>query len=99
MPKCLACGIEKDMNKFEMYPYDNDGIITEEPIQPLFEDVPCQSNTDHSDFRVVTVCHECFHKVQPDMWMSQGEWESLNPITDFSNLLKEDAPTDNKKVA
>lgn len=85
--KCLACGIEKDIRSEEIYPYEKDCIPTEIPIQPLFE-IECQSDTDNTDFRIVIICHNCYHKVQPDMWMSQGEWESLNPITNFNNLFK-----------
>jgi len=100
---CLACGIEKDMNIKEMYPYSDDSIDTEEPVSPLFKDFECQSDTDHSDFRLVTICHKCWHRVQPDMWMSQREWESLNPITNFNDLPKspnnQDASTNTKEVA
>lgn len=100
MQKCLACGIEKDINSREVYPYKDDCITTEEPVQPLFE-LECQANIDHTDFRIVTICHNCFHKVQPDMWMSQGEWESLNPVTNFNDLPKlpdKDAPKDSKET-
>ena len=85
--KCLACGIEKDIREEEMYPYEEDNITTEGPIQPLLN-IECQSNTDHTDFRIVTICHNCYHKIQPDMWMSQGEWELIRPVTNFNNLPK-----------
>lgn len=87
--KCLACGIEKDIEKEEIYPYEDDSIITEEPVRPLF-DIPCQSYTDWYDFRIAIICHKCFHIVRPDMWMRQAEWEYLNPITPFNDLPKDD---------
>jgi hypothetical protein len=31
-------------------------------------------------------CHSCHHKVQPDMWMSESEWNSINPIISFNRL-------------
>ena len=85
MSHCLACGVEKDMEKEEVYPYPEDSLITDEPIQPLCE-LECQ--TDEGDFRIVIVCHQCFHKLQPDMWISQGMWEALNPITPTKDLPK-----------
>jgi len=85
--KCLSCGVEKDINSLEVYPYEGDCIITDEPVQPLI-DIECQSVIDHTDFRLASICHSCFHKVQPDMWMSAAEWKSLKPNTAFSDLPK-----------
>ena len=44
MQKCLSCGVEKDINSHEVYPYENDCITTEEPVQPLFE-IECQADS------------------------------------------------------
>jgi hypothetical protein len=79
--KCLACGVEKDTNVKEIYPYPDEGII-DEPIEPLMK-IDCQSD---SGWRVVTVCHECFHKLDPDMWISEAGWQALNPKTPFQQL-------------
>lgn len=79
--KCLACGVEKDALIKEAYPYADDGLIAE-PIQP-FVTIDCQRA---ADWRVVTVCHECFHKLQPDLWINDDGWQSLNPITPFEQL-------------
>jgi hypothetical protein len=91
LKRCMACGIEKDTEVKEIYPYPEDDHITDEPVPPLFEDFPCQMEGDRSDFRVVTVCHHCFHKLDPDMWISQGMWEELKPITPAKDLPKEKA--------
>jgi hypothetical protein len=83
--RCLACGAEKDRGVKETYPYPDDGIITDEQIEPLMN-VDCQGRGD--DWRVVTVCHACFHKLNPDMWINEHGWRSLNPITPFEQLPK-----------
>lgn len=91
MLKCLACGIEKDMQVKEVYPHEGDHLISD-PIDPLME-LDCQGDelndgTGYSDFRRVLVCHGCFHKLSPDMWISKAGWESLSPITPFNELPK-----------
>ena len=82
--RCLACGVEKDTDVKEMYPFPDDGIVSDKPIQPLMT-FDCQG-TD--DWRVVTMCHLCFHKLSPDMWISEHCWQSLNPVTPFEELPK-----------
>jgi hypothetical protein len=81
--KCLACGVEKDTEVKEIYPYPDDGII-DKPIEPLMT-IDCQGN---KDWRVITVCHECFHKLDVDMWISERCWLTLNPLTPFEQLPK-----------
>lgn len=81
---CQACGVEKDMDVLEYYTYD-DHLIQDEPIQPLLE-LPCQPRKRGDPFRIVTVCHKCFHKLDPDMWIGESCWESLTPIVPFSKL-------------
>lgn len=87
--RCLACGAEKDTSTKEVYPYPDDGIIDDEPIEPLM-DIDCQGSRIHevTDWRVVTVCHDCFHKLGVDMWISERCWLSLNPLTPFEQLPK-----------
>ena len=87
--KCLACGIEKDIDLHEIYPYPDDCITTEELIEPLIE-LECQMDNDCSDFRIATVCFDCFHKLEPDMWISESMWESLNPLVSAKELTKKD---------
>ena len=84
--KCMGCGIHKDTSLKEMYPYPDDGLIADliDPLLPL----DCQGVEDMTDFRHVSVCHECFHKLSPDMWISENCWKSLNPIIPFNELPK-----------
>jgi hypothetical protein len=82
--QCLACGVEKETRFTETYPYPGDGIITDKPIEPLMT-VDCQGA---GDWRVVIVCHDCFHRLDVDMWISEGCWRSLNPVTPFAQLPK-----------
>src|SRR5262245_32446249 len=79
--KCLACGVEKETSLKEIYPFPEDGIISNTPVQPLFA-IDCQG----LDWRVAIVCHACFHKLNPDMWISDRCWLSLNPIPPFEDL-------------
>jgi hypothetical protein len=81
--KCLACGIEKDTELREVYPYPEDGLI-DKPIEPLMT-IDCRGS---DDWRVVTVCHACFHKLGVDMWISEAHWRDLNPIIPFEQLPK-----------
>ena len=87
--KCLACGVEKNPSVNEIYPYPDDGIIDDRPIGPLMT-LDCQGPRvgDATDWRVVTVCHDCFHKLDPDMWISDRCWSALTPITPFDQLPK-----------
>lgn len=89
--KCLACGIEKNRQHKEIYPYAGYGIV-EVPIDPLME-LDCQGDpfndgSGQSDFRKVLVCHPCFHRLSPDMWISKECWEALKPITPYVDLPK-----------
>lgn len=81
-PRCLACAVEKVATFKEIYPYPNDGIIDDEPIEALIT-LDCQGE---QDWRVASVCHECFHKLQPDMWISEACWSALDPVTPFVQL-------------
>lgn len=87
---CLACGVEKDPAQKEMYPYD--GVLDrEEPVAPLHSlDVQGPAIPSHplgySEYRKTVVCLECFHRLEPDMWISQEGWESLNPLTPYNQL-------------
>lgn len=80
--KCLACGIEKDVSILETYPYEE--LYQAEPITPIFIGLECKC--DDGTIRLVNVCHECFHKLQPDMWISEKCWESISPITEVVEL-------------
>ncbi len=92
MKQCQGCGVWKDPAVLELY--TGDDLHNKDPIVPLIEGIPCQSNDIGSDgfytFRVVTVCHSCFHRLEPDMWISENCWLSLNPYVPFADLLLEE---------
>lgn len=84
--KCLSCGIEKDLDKLETYPYCEDNLTNECPISPLLT-VECKGDC----WKMAIMCHECWHHLSEntqgiDMWISQSCWETLNPVTHFSSL-------------
>lgn len=87
---CFGCDIEKDTDILEVYPFEEDGL-TDEPIAPLMV-LDCQGPlipndpNNYSEFRMVVVCHECFHKLSPDMWIGQSCWEAINPTVPYNKL-------------
>jgi len=85
--KCQACGIEKDSGVKEVYPYPDDGIVDHEPIDPFFT-LDCQgpSIDGVTAWRSATVCHDCFHRLNPDMWISERCWQALRPVISFEQL-------------
>ncbi len=85
MQKCNSCGVEKDIKILELYPYPDEDCICDDPVPPLFE-IDCQPTTKGQEWRNPSVCHECFHRLSPDMWINQKMWESLNPVVPFAEL-------------
>lgn len=91
--KCQGCGVKKDMDELEKYPYPEDDTICDEPVPPLFEvDAEPWDDVETKDWRRVTVCHHCWRKLDADMWISSRCWKSINPVTPFEDLplLKEE---------
>jgi hypothetical protein len=82
MKTCQGCGAEKDQSALEVYPYQEQDSICDGPIEPLF-DVECVGDRL---CKRTTVCHECFHKLSPDMWIDKKTWESIHPTVSFSEL-------------
>ena len=86
MKTCHGCGIEKDPDLNEVYPYyEEDGMI-DDPISPLFWIDVQPANDFHGTWKRATVCHQCFHKLQPDMWISDIIWQSIQPKIAFNDL-------------
>jgi hypothetical protein len=91
--KCFGCGAQKDTDVLEASPYAEEDGIVDYPIGPLHV-IDCQRGLiGASEWKVVVVCHECFHKLDPDMWISENCWKSLNPVVPFEKLplLSKDA--------
>ena len=85
--QCQSCGVDKDPSVYELYPYPESERICDDPVPPLF-DIDCQPydfGKGHQ-WKKVTVCHHCFEKLDPDMWISRKCWEKLNPLIPFDNL-------------
>lgn len=43
----------------------------------------CHGSTE---WRSAMVCHECFHKLQVDMWAEEEHWSGIGPVVAFSGL-------------
>ena len=94
MNTCQGCGIQKNLSALELYPYPEEDCICDDPVSPLFQ-LTCQPGGAFTGFRKepwkqVTVCHECFHKLSPDMWISEECWVKLNPVVSFKDLDAQD---------
>ena len=85
--KCYGCGIEKDLSKEEIYPFPEEHRLCTDPIPPLFV-LECEIRMypSPSKWKAVVVCHNCFSKLNPDMWISDSCWNSLNPIIPIDKL-------------
>ena len=83
--RCHQCGVEKNPEILETFPYPDGSLTTEIPIPPLI-DIDCEPTVMGDDWKKVEICHRCFHELEPDMWINQTIWESLNPVTPFDAL-------------
>lgn len=90
--KCFGCGVEKDLNALEVSPHHLEDGIVDEPIPPLMV-IDC-NGADH--FRIVVVCHECFHRLNVDLWISERCWKQLNPVVPFEQLPLNELEGDEK---
>lgn len=82
--KCFGCGCPKDTKALEFYTQD-DRLVQDVAIDPLF--VLCaESRIADVGWKHVVVCHSCFAKLDPDMWISSDCWKSIDPVVDFKNL-------------
>lgn len=86
--KCHGCGIQKDSSVKELYPYPDEDGITDQPIGPFFNlDVEPERDGQRSlGWKDATVCHQCFHKLEPDMWIHERCWKSIGPVVGFKDL-------------
>ena len=49
-------------------------------------DVEDRATRATREFRRATICAACIDRMEPDMWASRGEWESLTPVVPFDRL-------------
>ena len=60
--------------------------LTDDAIEPILL-IECQGEDFYKDpFKMCIVCHNCFERLDPDMWISPSGWQSLNPIIKFEDL-------------
>lgn len=90
--KCYGCGIEKNPAADEVYPWPEDDKLATDPIPPLLV-LDCQGETDCDDYRAAVVCHGCFRKLDPDMWIGESCWIRINPKIPFAQLPQFDSPS------
>lgn len=83
---CLSCGASGDTATRQPYPYD-DASYPRGSIIPQLIQIDC---TGDGPTKQAVLCHDCWHRLEIeldiDMWISQKRWESLNPITPYSDL-------------
>jgi hypothetical protein len=89
--RCQGCGVDKDPAVPEVYPFPDECRLTTNPIPPFFQ-LDCQDYEGKKESKTVTVCHRCFSKLDPDMWIARGHWESINPVVPFDHLLATRGP-------
>src|SRR5271154_5182881 len=88
---CFGCNIEKDTQELEVSPFAEEDGLTDNPIEPFFV-IDCQGPRIPNDpekyfeFRMAVVCHTCFHRLSPDMWISKNCWEQINPTVPYGRL-------------
>jgi hypothetical protein len=88
---CFGCGVEKDTETKEVSPFADEDGLTTDPIGPLHV-LDCQGPRipndpdNYSEFRMVVVCHACFHALEPDMWISKNCWDTIKPKVPYEKL-------------
>lgn len=82
--KCHGCGSEHDTDIKEMY--EGDRLANDVPIEPLFVLCALNYSEDGNKGRKAVVCHKCFDKLNVDMWISDGCWRGINPVTPYESL-------------
>lgn len=76
--RCHGCGVAKDMTAPEVYPWAAEDGLHDGPIRPLL--------AVNVDDRTATVCHACFHRLSPDVWVGREAWEAIDPATRYDDL-------------
>lgn len=78
-----------------IYPYEEDTLDTEDTLPQLLTIEVQGINAKKqpvADYRIGVLCHQCWHRLEDnggiDMWIGQGCWESLDPVTPFAQLPK-----------
>lgn len=83
---CEGCGVEKDDQVKEVYPWAEEEHFIADPITPFMYLEVQDYDPTSSEYRLVRVCHACFHKLKPDHWISRANWDSIGPVVPWENL-------------
>jgi hypothetical protein len=84
LQSCPCCLAVKDIDVKEVYPFPEEVRFIEDPIDPLLE-LDVQPAGD-GEWRRIRVCHQCFSKLDPDMWISEHCLKSIGCKTPFTDL-------------
>ena len=82
--KCFCCGVEKDLNALEISSTSEEDGLVDEPISPLAVLECC--SLDSKIWKIAVICHKCFHKLEPDMWIDEACWDAMKPAIAFDKL-------------
>jgi hypothetical protein len=83
--QCFGCGVEKDTEKPERYAGNLD-IRKDKDVEPLLVLDVEPWGEDPEPWRAAVVCHSCFDRLEPDMWISSNCWHSIGPALEFRGL-------------
>jgi hypothetical protein len=61
------------------------------PLEEILLNIDCQPGGggvgfEEKNWKNVTLCHSCWHKLEPDMWTCQEHYKALNPIIPYDEL-------------
>lgn len=97
---CYGCGAAKDMTAEEVYPWPDEQSLGDGPLPPLFciECVGVARGHPGDGYRMAVVCHACFHRLDPDMWIGERAWAGLNPRVPYDRLPRplDDVPYEDR---
>jgi hypothetical protein len=91
LKNCFGCNVEKDTEVLEVSPFAEEDGLTGNPICPFLV-LDVQGNRipndpdNYSEFRMTVVCFDCFHRLEPDMWISKNCWDNIHPTIPYDRL-------------
>jgi len=70
--KCFGCGVQKDTDVLEVYPYPEDGVV-DDPIAPLLV-LDCESASAFSSRRVTRFASAATDRQACQSWEIKTVW-------------------------
>lgn len=86
--RCQGCGVEKDTTTYEVYPYPDEERFGNDPMPPLL-DVDTDLPDGKGSSRWALVCHRCYSRLDPDMWIDKKTWDAISPVTRYEDIPNE----------